>query len=78
MVKDKRLVLALVLAGVLVLGVLGWALFIREQEEVRVVDSFETCVAAGNPVLESYPERCLADGKSYTNPNQTLTPPAEN
>ncbi len=28
--------------------------------------SFEECVAAGNPVMESYPRQCSADGKTFT------------
>jgi len=30
-----------------------------------VVD-FESCVKAGNPIMESYPRRCNAEGKSFT------------
>lgn len=30
------------------------------------VNSFEDCVKAGNPILESYPEQCHHDGKTYT------------
>lgn len=31
------------------------------------IDSFEDCVAAGYPVMESYPEQCATpDGKSFT------------
>lgn len=34
-----------------------------------VVDSFESCVASGRPVLRSYPGRCIAlDGKVYVDP----------
>lgn len=29
------------------------------------VTSFETCVAAGNPVMESYPRQCRAGGTTY-------------
>ena len=31
-----------------------------EEEEV-VINSFEECVAAGNPVMESYPEQCRTE-----------------
>jgi hypothetical protein len=31
-----------------------------------IVDSFEDCVAAGNPVMESYPPRCRHAGVLYT------------
>lgn len=35
------------------------------------VTSFQECVAAGNPVQESYPEVCRSkDGRSFTNPEQ--------
>jgi hypothetical protein len=32
----------------------------------RIVDSYEDCVAAGNPVMESYPPRCRHEGVLYT------------
>lgn len=34
------------------------------------VGSYQQCVDAGNPIQESYPERCTTpDGKGFTNPN---------
>lgn len=30
------------------------------------IDSFEECAAAGNPVMESYPRQCSANGKTFT------------
>ncbi len=30
------------------------------------VTSFEQCVAAGNPVMESYPRQCMANGRTFT------------
>jgi len=34
--------------------------------EVSSIDSFEECVAAGNPVMESYPRQCrTVDGKHF-------------
>ena len=29
------------------------------------VNNFEECVAAGNPVMESYPRQCRAEGKTF-------------
>lgn len=29
------------------------------------INSFETCVAAGNPVMESYPRQCQANGEVF-------------
>lgn len=41
--------------------------YYNKQKEESVVTSFETCVAAGNPVLESYPRQCKTpDGKTFT------------
>ena len=30
------------------------------------INSFDECVAADNPVMESYPRKCMADGKTFT------------
>ena len=33
----------------------------------RGINTFEECVAAGNPIMESYPEQCMTkDGRSFT------------
>jgi hypothetical protein len=37
----------------------------KELEQVSIVD-FESCVTAGNPVMESYPEKCSANGQTFT------------
>jgi len=29
------------------------------------INSFEECVAAGNPVMESYPRQCSANGRNF-------------
>lgn len=31
------------------------------------ITNYDECVAAGYPVMESYPEQCAANGKTYTN-----------
>ncbi|MFH1426535.1 MAG: hypothetical protein ABIG66_03885 [Candidatus Kerfeldbacteria bacterium] len=31
-----------------------------------VITNFDECVAAGNPVMESYPRQCAADGETFT------------
>ncbi len=35
------------------------------------INSFEECVAAGNPVMESYPRQCNAGGKTFTEEIET-------
>ncbi|OGY42337.1 MAG: hypothetical protein A2Y67_04390 [Candidatus Buchananbacteria bacterium RBG_13_39_9] len=37
----------------------------RENIKQQVVD-FESCIAAGNPVMETYPRQCSADGQTFT------------
>lgn len=39
--------------------------------EPRTINSFADCVAAGNLIMESFPEQCAAAGKTYVNDNQT-------
>ena len=41
--------------------------FITYRLKSIIVDSFEECVAAGYPVQESYPEKCVANGKTFVN-----------
>jgi len=37
------------------------------QKQPKAITNFEECVAAGNPILESYPRRCQAkDGQTFT------------
>ncbi len=33
---------------------------------IESIVDFESCVKAGNPIMESYPRRCNAEGKSFT------------
>ena len=32
----------------------------------KVITSYDDCVSAGNPVMESYPQRCSANGQIFT------------
>ncbi|MES2006919.1 MAG: hypothetical protein V4436_02290 [Patescibacteria group bacterium] len=48
---------AIGLLAVLALVGVGYVLFQKPLVQ-PVVDSFEACVAAGNPVMESYPRQC--------------------
>lgn len=42
-----------------------WCLIFGWQRN-RIIDSFEKCAAAGNPIMESYPRQCAAGGKTFT------------
>lgn len=58
--------LLVLLAGAVVAA--GWAWYQSgESEEAAAVNSFEACVAAGHPVMESYPRQCsVPGGQSFT------------
>lgn len=48
-------------------GLYAWKL---GNDKENSITSFAECVAAGNPVMESYPEQCAANGDTFTNPDQ--------
>ncbi len=60
-----------------ILSLTGFTYYRVQQADENIdtyssVDSFEECVAAGNPVMESYPEQCAANGTTYSNPTQKI------
>lgn len=46
------------------------------NEDIAQITSFEECVAAGNPIMESYPAKCAANGQTFTE-EVTLEPSFE-
>ena len=62
----KTIKIVLIVIVVLVLGNWIYAT-LNESVDVKTVLSFEDCVKAGYPVMESYPRRCATpDGRTYT------------
>lgn len=66
---DKKQII-LILSSIIVLGfVIFWGI----KNPVPQINSFEDCVKAGYPILESYPEQCRTrDGKFFVNPEQII------
>jgi len=65
------IVLALMLIGGV--AVLIWMLWVKPTLDKRRINSFETCVSAGNQVLDSYPAVCLTkDGRRFNGPGPNL------
>ena len=54
---------ALIIAAVLVVIVVIAAY--THFSTLPAVDSFDTCAAAGNPIMESYPRQCAANGQTF-------------
>jgi len=60
---NKIVVGIIVILLIIVAGVFFWQ---NQPKNEVVINSFEECVAAGNPVMESYPEQCRTeDGKLF-------------
>jgi len=51
-------------AGILLVGIFFLYLGFNNIQR-NSVTSFEQCVEAGNPVMESYPRQCAMDGKTF-------------
>lgn len=60
------------LVGAVILVITLWiigATLMGTSYPSGTVDSFEACVAAGNPVMESYPRQCRTpDGQLFVEP----------
>lgn len=56
-------ILLLMIGGAIAAG--GYVIYEQTGEQERQINGFQDCVAAGNPVLESRPRQCNADGKTY-------------
>lgn len=60
----------LIISGIIVVAVILVAYFFYPREKVAptpLVTSFKECAEAGNPVMESYPRRCVTpNGTSFT------------
>lgn len=49
-------ILALIVGGIVAIDAFG------KTDVTNAIDSFEDCAAAGNPIMESYPEQCAVPG----------------
>src|SRR6185295_16627757 len=67
MKNNKQLVIVVAVALLALIGVVIWSdVFRLEGGSIAKVTSFEECVKAGYPVMESYPRQCRApDGKTF-------------
>ncbi len=63
--KRRNLLLALVGVAIVVAVMAAYVLANRSSQEGGI-NSFEECAAAGNPIMESYPRRCNANGETFT------------
>lgn len=55
----------IIVAFAIVLALLAGSIALRSVYSKTAIDSFESCVAAGYPVMESYPAQCIANGQTF-------------
>ena len=64
--KIMKVILISALLGVTIFGIVTYLLQPKEDEE-KVITSYDECVEAGYPIMESYPEQCRTkEGDSFT------------
>ncbi len=62
----KKYFLILVILVFIIVAGAYWILF-HSPKKAKVVNSYTECIAAGYPVLESYPQQCRSeDGQTFT------------
>ena len=49
-----------------IVGTLGYVFIKEDSPDVGEIDDFESCIAAGNPAMESYPRQCRDPEKDRT------------
>ena len=63
---------------IIVLVILGGAIYMLVQNKQIKVTDFESCMKAGNPIMESYPRQCSANGRTFTESIEDDEDPTEN
>jgi hypothetical protein len=64
--NKKIISVILVLLGIIIIWFVVSRYLVGRISNVSSITTYEECVAAGNPVMESYPEHCRANGTTYT------------
>lgn len=70
--------IVLVLLGVACIGMIVWKRSGSTSPTVitgKTITSYADCVNTGYPVMESFPQQCTADGKTFSDPSQKAVPP---
>jgi len=62
----KKIVFLILIIIIVVAGFMWWQ---TSKESTSQVTNFEECVAAGNPVMESYPRQCRHGDTTFTEKN---------
>ncbi len=63
--RNHRMILRSLVTVLTVVFAMMWASF-AVADKAAILDDFDECVAAGNPVMESFPRRCRSANKTFT------------
>lgn len=69
-----KILIALLFVVLLVIA--AW-FYHRSKNAPPNVHDFDSCVAAGYPILETYPEQCTYQGESYFKPGEAPYDPKD-
>ncbi len=65
--NTQRFFIGRTVGFLILMAIVGSVYLFTKHEPTFIVGTFEECVAAGNPVMESYPRQCTSkDGKHFT------------
>lgn len=78
---DRKYLKLFVLIDMIIIAAVIWFFFVKKESPSPMndaaqnvtpsaINSFEACAAAGNPIMESFPEQCAANGRTFTNTTQ--------
>ena len=70
----KRNILVAVI--IILIAIAGTAVLYKTQNPKTVITNFEECATTGNPIMESYPRQCRAQGQTFV--EQIKNEPIEN
>lgn len=62
---NKIILFFVAIITILIIGFGVWWQFAKKETLTPIVKSFEECVAAGNPVMESYPRQCRYNNQTF-------------
>lgn len=66
--KENK-VAAYLVAFILSCAILAGVVLLMRAYSAHSIQTFDECQAAGYPIMESYPEQCMADGRVFINDN---------
>jgi|AntRauTorcE11897_2_1112592.scaffolds.fasta_scaffold77140_2 hypothetical protein len=66
MYAEKELPVARILVSFIVLcALVAGGVLLYQVRSTASINSFESCRDAGYPIMESYPQQCLANGRLF-------------